>query len=80
MVLMGLTVNFSVFSLPQARDIEKSMEIMAKLGIEKLAHRTCNTMSGGELQMVLIAKALVSRPSLNSLMNLKVAWTLRISL
>ncbi len=64
MVLLGITVNLSFFSQPGKKDLKKCLNIMEKLGIAYLAQRDCNTMSGGELQMVLIARALVSDPEI----------------
>lgn len=37
---------------------------MKVLGVEKLANKSCNALSGGELQMVMIARALISEPEL----------------
>lgn len=37
---------------------------MEKTGITYLAQKDCNRMSGGELQMVLIARALINEPEL----------------
>ena len=37
---------------------------MAEVGIEHLADKPCNQMSGGELHMVLIARALVTEPKM----------------
>lgn len=64
MVLLGRNVHLSSLSQPGERDVELSLEIMRSIGIEHLADKDCNKMSGGELQMVLIAKALVSNPLL----------------
>ncbi|MFR5795472.1 MAG: ATP-binding cassette domain-containing protein [Christensenellales bacterium] len=38
--------------------------MMEKVGITRLAYKDCNRMSGGELQMVLIARALINEPQL----------------
>ena len=38
--------------------------MMERVGITRLADKDCNRMSGGELQMVLIAKALINEPKL----------------
>ena len=37
---------------------------MERVGITRLANKDCNRMSGGELQMVLIARALINEPKL----------------
>jgi len=37
---------------------------MERVGITRLAHKQCSCMSGGELQMVLIARALSAHPEM----------------
>lgn len=64
MILIGRTPHLSLFQQPSSKDIEISLETMRKIGIEDLANKDCNQMSGGQLQMVLIARALVSNPKL----------------
>ena len=34
------------------------------LGVSKLTEKYCNELSGGELQMVMMARALISEPEL----------------
>ena len=62
MVLLGRSSHLNVFQAPKQSDVDKAMEVLAFLGIEKLAHKKCSEVSGGELQMILIAKALASEP------------------
>ena len=38
--------------------------MIERVGITRLAYKDCNQMSGGELQMVLIARALINEPEL----------------
>lgn len=64
MILIGRTPHLGLFQQPSAEDIRISIETMQKIGIEDLADKDCNQMSGGQLQMVLIARALVSNPKL----------------
>ncbi|MDO5717273.1 MAG: ABC transporter ATP-binding protein [Tissierellia bacterium] len=52
----------SFFAKPTKEDYEKTDLVMELLHIEKLRNRTINEISGGELQMCYIAKALVSDP------------------
>ena len=62
MVLLGRSVHIAAYSQPSKKDIEIAEEVMEKIGISHLANQDCNTMSGGQLQMVLIARAIVSNP------------------
>ncbi len=64
MVLLGLNINIGYFSNPSKRDIKKARNLMAEIGISHLEEKDCNEMSGGELQMVLIARALISEPEI----------------
>ncbi|MDO5717714.1 MAG: ABC transporter ATP-binding protein [Tissierellia bacterium] len=54
----------SFFSKPTEEDYQISYDMMKRLSIEKLSDRSVNEISGGELQMCYIAKALVSDPHL----------------
>lgn len=63
MVLLGRTSLLGRFSLPGKRDREKTEETLARLGLSEIAGRPCSELSGGEFQMVLIARALASEPS-----------------
>ena len=62
MVLLGRSSHLNLFEAPKETDVEKAMEVMSFLGIAHLAEKKCSEVSGGELQMILIAKALASEP------------------
>ena len=62
MVLLGRSSHMNAFSAPKKADIEKAEEVMELLGISHLAEKKCSAISGGELQMVLIARALAAEP------------------
>lgn len=64
MVLMGLSSVLSIFSSPSKKDIELAEKTMEKIKILHLRDKEVNKISGGELQMVLIAKALISNPKI----------------
>ncbi|MBR6395389.1 MAG: ABC transporter ATP-binding protein [Lachnospiraceae bacterium] len=64
LVLLGLAGKINSFSSPSAEDRKSAYELMKELKIEKLAEKKCDALSGGELQMVLIARALISKPKL----------------
>ena len=61
-VLLGRSSRLNAFSSPRQEDLQKAKEVMELLGIYHLADKKCTAISGGELQMVLIAKALASDP------------------
>lgn len=50
------------FASPSKKDYDVSLAVMEELNIAYLKDRFCNKISGGELQMVYIAKALVCKP------------------
>ncbi len=58
-ILMGRTSGLSTFRSPGKRDREKCEWAMEKVGISHLAQRCFHRLSGGEQQLVLIARALV---------------------
>lgn len=64
MVLMGLTPIMGTFSVPGKQERLKATEQLERLGISHLATRRWNTLSGGERQMALIARALLQQPRL----------------
>lgn len=64
MVMLGRCSHLGVFEQPSRREIEMAEAMMEKTGITHLAKKDCNRMSGGELQMVLIARALINEPKL----------------
>jgi iron complex transport system ATP-binding protein len=62
MVLMGRTAHLGLLARPGARDHAVADEALARLGIAHLAERSVHRMSGGERQLVLIARALAQQP------------------
>ena len=63
-VLFGMTPKIGVFSSPGKEDIEHAESILDRLQLTKLRNRKCNELSGGELQMTLIARAMASDPGI----------------
>ncbi|MEM1484153.1 ABC transporter ATP-binding protein [Oscillospiraceae bacterium PP1C4] len=64
MVLMGRSARLGLFSQPSSEDIALAKASMEQVGILHLCDKKCSCMSGGELQMVLIARALSSQPEM----------------
>lgn len=57
-VLMGSSCRLSPFSTPGPEERERCMWSLEKIGIADLAHRCFHRLSGGEQQLVMIARAL----------------------
>lgn len=57
-VLMGRTAHLGLFAAPSARDHGVALEAIHRMGIRHLAEATYTRISGGERQLVLIARAL----------------------
>lgn len=54
------------FSLPKSKKYERSaaMEALESVGATELAHRKLGELSGGEMQRIFLAQALVGKPKL----------------
>lgn len=63
-VLLGKSSHLNIFAQPSSKARKDSLEAMEKINIGHLANKACNKMSGGELQMVLIARALCINPKM----------------
>lgn len=61
-VAMGCLAGKGLFASVAADDYRAADDIMEDLGIEGLGERSYTQLSGGERQMVLIARALAQRP------------------
>lgn len=57
MVLMGRTAHLGAFGTPEAADVEIALAALARFGLADLAGRDFARLSGGQRQMVLIARA-----------------------
>lgn len=64
MVLLGRSAHIGLLEQPDDRDREIAARAMEDIGISHLKDKSCGEISGGELQMVLIARALASEPEL----------------
>lgn len=63
-VVMGRATYVGLFSSPAKQDVEIAEAAMEKIGISHLADRPCNTVSGGEWQLALMARALTQQPEI----------------
>lgn len=64
MVLLGRNSHLKLLEQPNAEDKKIADECLKQIGMERLRGKLCSKISGGELQMVLIARALASQPKL----------------
>ena len=62
LVLMGRAPHQPLVGLESEADVTRAIQALARLGIEDLADRSVETLSGGERQLVLFARALVQDP------------------
>jgi iron complex transport system ATP-binding protein len=62
LVLMGRTAHGSLFSRPSAADRTVAARALEQFGIAHLAQRPYTMISGGERQLVLLARALAQEP------------------
>ncbi len=61
-VLMGRTAHGTLFSRPSAHDRAVALAMLERFGIAHLAERPYTMISGGERQLVLLARALAQEP------------------
>lgn len=64
MILFGLNANISLFSKPSKEDYEKVLKASDLAGCSHLLDSNIDEISGGQKQLVLIARALVGNPKL----------------
>jgi iron complex transport system ATP-binding protein len=63
-VVMGRAPHLSILASPSRKDMEIAHKAMESVGVLHLADRPCNSISGGEWQLTLIARALVQEPQI----------------
>lgn len=64
MVLFGRIGHHSYFAVPKEEDYKEVEKVLKHLEISDLSDKPCNELSGGQLQLVFIARALVHSPKL----------------
>ena len=60
-VLMGMTNRLRLFEAPDKSLEDEAFEALESLGIADLSGRACTQISGGERQLMLLARALVQQ-------------------
>lgn len=63
-VLAGRTPYIHVFSSPSSKDVAIANEAMERVGIAGLKDKRFNELSGGEKQLVLLARVLAQQPKI----------------
>lgn len=63
-VAMGRCPHLEWYSLPGERDMDIACQALENVGISHLSARSFSELSGGERQMVMIARALASQPGI----------------
>ena len=58
-ILMGMTGGLKLLETPKQKHVDKADEILASLGIQHLRDRGFARISGGERQLVLLARAMI---------------------
>ncbi|MBN2040366.1 MAG: ABC transporter ATP-binding protein [Spirochaetes bacterium] len=64
MVIMGGSSRYGILGKPAKKDYEHARSVLHEIGILHLESRIFNELSGGEKQMVLIARALFQQPEI----------------
>lgn len=63
-VMMGRSSHIGLLKQPKEEDRNVALEALKECGVAHLKEKKCTQMSGGELQMVLIARALAAKPKM----------------
>lgn len=63
-ILFGLSGEISPFRTPSRKDEKRVSELLERFSMEAFSGREIGNLSGGELQMVLILRALIKSPEL----------------
>ena len=63
-VLLGRTPYLAPLAMPTDKDIEIAAKMLDKVGLSSLVDRSMPSLSGGERQLVLVARALAQQPKL----------------
>lgn len=63
-ILSGLTLRGKIFKHYRAEDKQRVLPVAEQMGVENLLERAIGELSGGQLQRVLLGRAIVDNPKL----------------
>ena len=63
-VLLGRAPHLQLLKTPSAQDIDLALSALQELELSDFTHTPIQTLSGGERQLVMIARVLVQNPSI----------------
>lgn len=64
MIMLGKNASIGLFKAPSKKDIEDARQAAILAGCEHLLEQKIDELSGGQMQLVLIARAIISKPKL----------------
>lgn len=64
MVVLGRSTHVGAFGLPGPKDWAIVDRVLEEVGLSHLSNRLCSEVSGGQLQLAMIARALAAEPRL----------------
>lgn len=64
LTIMGRARYLGMFSIPSKKDQKLVEEVLDEIGILHLIDKKCSELSGGQLQMVFVARALIGEPQI----------------
>jgi iron complex transport system ATP-binding protein len=63
-VLLGRAPYLSSLAMPEQADCEIAIDVLQRVGLAEMQNRSILSLSGGERQLVLVARALAQQPHL----------------
>lgn len=63
-VASGLDASIGLYRTITTAEYDAAMDVLRQLGVESISGQRCSTLSQGEMQKVLIARAMVCKPKL----------------